>query len=165
MNRQIHCNGTKAHFLCFDCAETYIKSEIGESRCRVLCPAADCETGYANHQLNLLSDKQSLEKLAQLQQEKDIRDAGLDDLEECPFCDYKAIVPPVEEDFEFRCANAECEKVSCRRCKAISHIPVSCEQHAKDNKLNSRHKIEEAMTAALVRSCNNCKKQFIKEYG
>lgn len=95
MNRQIHCNGTKAHFLCFDCAETYIKSEIGESRCRVVCPAADCETGYASHQLNLLTDKQSLEKLAQLQQEKDIRDAGLDDLEECPFCDYKAIAPPV----------------------------------------------------------------------
>ena len=164
MNRQIHCNGHVAHFTCFDCAQTYIKSEVGESRCRVLCTAG-CGAGFATHQLNLLSDKQLLEKLAQLQQEKDIRDAGLDDLEECPFCDYKAILPPVEEDFEFRCANPECEKVSCRRCKAASHIPVSCEQHAKDNKINSRHKIEEAMTAALIRSCNKCKKQFIKEYG
>lgn len=164
MNRQIHCNGPVAHFTCFDCAETYIKSEVGESRCRVLCTAG-CGAGFATHQLDLLADKQLLEKLSQLQQEKDIRDAGLDDLEECPFCDYKAILPPIEEDFEFRCGNPTCEKVSCRRCKCVSHVPVSCEQHAKDNKVNSRHKIEEAMTAALIRSCNKCKKQFIKEYG
>ncbi|KAK5165469.1 uncharacterized protein LTR77_008998 [Saxophila tyrrhenica] len=164
MNRQIHCNGSVAHFLCFDCALTYIKTEVGESRCNVLCTAG-CGAGFAGNQLKLLSDKQLLEKLSQLEQEKAIREAGLDDLEECPFCDYKAILPPIEEDFEFRCANPECEKVSCRRCKAITHIPITCEQHAKDNKINSRHKVEEAMTAALIRSCNKCKKTFIKDYG
>jgi TRIAD3 protein (E3 ubiquitin-protein ligase RNF216) len=164
MNRQIHCNGPVAHFTCYDCALMYVKTEVGESRCRVLCTAG-CGAGFALDQLNQLSDKQLLEKLAQLQQEKDIRDAGLDDLEECPFCDYKAILPPIDEDFELRCANPECEKVSCRRCKSVSHVPISCEQHAKENKINSRHKIEEAMTAALIRSCNQCKKTFIKEYG
>lgn len=164
MNRQAHCDGTVAHFTCFECLTTYIKSEVGEARCRVLCPAG-CTSAFAPNQLNLLADKQLLEKLAELEQEKAIRDAGLEDLEECPFCDYKAIMPPIDEDFEFCCANPECEKVSCRRCKSISHIPVSCEQHAKDKKVNSRHKIEEAMTAALIRSCNKCKKQYIKEYG
>ena len=164
MNRQIHCDGDVAHFVCFDCALTYIKSEVGESRCRVVCTAG-CGAGFAIKQLALLSDTQLLEKLSQLQQEKDIRDANLDDLEECPFCDYKAILPPIEEDFEFRCPNPECEKVSCRRCKSISHIPMSCEEHAKDNKVNSRHKIEEAMTTALIRKCNKCSKSFIKEYG
>lgn len=164
MNRQIHCNGDIAHFTCYDCAETYIKSEVGDSRCRVLCTAG-CGAGFAHEQLHQLSDKSLLEKLELLQQEKDIRDAGLDDLEECPFCDYKAILPPVEEDFEFRCMNPLCEKTSCRRCKSVSHIPITCEQYAKDNKMNVRHKIEEAMTAAMIRSCNKCKKQFIKEYG
>lgn len=164
MNRQIHCDGESAHFLCFECAETYIKSEVGDSRCKVVCPAG-CGAGFAHNQLHLLGDKQLLEKLAQIQQEQDIREAGLEDLEDCPFCDFKAIMPPIEEDFEFRCANPECEKTSCRRCKAVSHIPISCEQHAKDNKLSSRHQIEEAMTAALVRSCQKCKKQFIKESG
>lgn len=164
MNRQIHCNCDVAHFTCFDCAETYIKSEVGDSRCRVLCTAG-CGAGFAHAQLHQLSDKSLLAKLEQLQQEKDIRDAGLDDLEECSFCDYKAILPPVEEDFEFRCMNPLCEKVSCRCCKAPSHIPLSCEEYAKDNKINARHKIEEAMTAAMIRSCNKCKKQFIKEYG
>ncbi|KAI7217603.1 hypothetical protein KC333_g4114 [Hortaea werneckii] len=164
MNRQVHCDGLTAHFTCYDCITAYIKSEVGESRCRLLCPAG-CSAGFAPNQLNLLEDKQLLEKFAELEQEKAIRDAGLEDLEECPFCDYKAILPPIEEDFEFRCANLECEQVSCRRCKSISHIPMSCEQYAKENRISSRHKIEEAMTAAMIRSCNRCKKHFIKEYG
>lgn len=164
MNRQIHCHGDEPHFTCFSCIETYIKSEIGDSRCRVLCTAG-CGAGFEPAQLNLISDKQLLQKLADLQQEKDIREANLDDLEECPFCDYKAIMPPIEENFEFHCANPECEKVSCRRCKGSSHIPISCEQFAKEKKANSRHTIEEAMTAALIRSCNRCKKQFIKDFG
>lgn len=164
MNRQIHCNGDTAHFTCFDCAMAYVKSEVGDSRCKVLCTAG-CGAPFARAQLHLLEDKELLEKLEQLQQEKDIREAGLDDLEECPFCDYKAILPPIEEDFEFRCANEECEKVSCRRCKAASHIPMSCEEHAKEHKLSSRHKVEEAMTKALIRNCNKCKKSFIKEFG
>jgi TRIAD3 protein (E3 ubiquitin-protein ligase RNF216) len=164
MNRQIHCHGDEPHFTCFSCIETYVKTEIGDSRCRVLCTAG-CGAGFEPAQLNLISDKKLLQKLADLQQEEDIREANLDDLEECPFCDYKAIMPPIEENFEFHCANPDCEKVSCRRCKASSHIPISCEQFAKDKKANSRHTIEEAMTAALIRSCNKCKKQFIKEYG
>lgn len=164
MNRQIHCDGDTAHFTCFDCATAYVKSEVGDSRCKVLCTAG-CGAAFARAQLHLLDDKELLEKLEQLQQEKDIRDAGLDNLEECPFCDYKAILPPIEEDFEFRCANQQCEKVSCRRCKAVSHIPMSCEEHAKEHKLSSRHKIEEAMTKALIRNCKKCSKAFIKEYG
>ncbi|GAB1735946.1 hypothetical protein NU219Hw_g5279t1 [Hortaea werneckii] len=164
MNRQVHCDGLTAHFTCYDCITAYMKSEVGESRCRLLCPAG-CSAGFAHNQLNLLEDKVLLEKFAELEQEKAIRDAGLEDLEECPFCDYKAILPPIEEDFEFRCANPECEQISCRRCKSISHIPMSCEQYAKENRISSRHKIEEAMTAAMIRSCNRCKKHFIKEYG
>jgi hypothetical protein len=163
-NRQIHCHGGVPHYTCFSCIKTYIASEIGDARCNVMCTAG-CGAGFEPAQLNRIDDKRLLEKLADLQQEQDIRNAGLEDLEECPFCDYKAIMPPVEEDFEFRCANPECEKVSCRRCKDPTHIPITCEQHAKDKKACSRHTIEEAMTKALLRCCNNCKKQFIKEYG
>ena len=164
INRQIHCHGEVPHYTCNSCIKIYIASEIGDARCNVMCTAG-CGAGFEPAQLNRIDDKRLLEKLADLQQEQDIRNAGLENLEECPFCDYKAIMPPIEEDFEFRCANPECEKVSCRRCKAPTHIPISCEQHAKDKKACSRHTIEEAMTAALLRSCNSCKKQFIKEYG
>lgn len=164
MNRQIHCSGETTHFTCFECADNYVRAEVSEARCRVLCTAG-CGAGFAPDQLGQLSDKQALARLAQLQQDKDIRDAGLDDLEECPFCDYKAILPPIEEDFEFRCANPECARVSCRRCKAVSHVPISCEEHAREHRQSARHVVEEAMTAALKRTCNNCKKSYIKDYG
>jgi len=44
----------------------------------------------------------------------------------CPFCDYGAIMEN-ENDKEFRCQNNECQIVSCRICRAESHIPLSCE--------------------------------------
>jgi TRIAD3 protein (E3 ubiquitin-protein ligase RNF216) len=165
MNRQIHCDGPVAHFTCFSCAELYIKTEVGDARCRVECTAG-CGAAFKRSQLYMLSDKPLLAKLEKLQQEKDIRDAGLEGLEECPMCiDFKIILGPIEEDSEFRCGNPECEQVSCRRCKAASHIPLSCEEHAKENKISTRHRIEERMTEALIRSCNKCKKKFIKDFG
>nr|POE82674.1 isoform 2 of e3 ubiquitin-protein ligase [Quercus suber] len=168
LNRQIHCEGVTPHFTCFDCATNYVSSEVGQSRCRVFCTAG-CGAGFAPRQMNLLSDKPLLAKLADLEQQKAIRDAGLENLEECPFCDYKAEMPPIEENFEFRCLNPECEKVSCRRCRLTSHIPLSCKSYkeslAKDHQLNAIHTIEEAMTEALMRSCNRCKTRFIKDYG
>ncbi|KAL1588172.1 hypothetical protein WHR41_03411 [Cladosporium halotolerans] len=164
MNRQAHCNGDEAHFTCWDCMELYVKVQVGDARCPILCPAG-CGAGFDPAQMNLLPNKELLEKLGALQREKDIREAQLEGLAECPFCEYKVILPPIEEDFEFQCANPACGRVSCRHCKAISHTPLSCEQHAKDNAIETRHKIEEAMTAALIRTCNRCKKPFIKEYG
>nr|POE72314.1 e3 ubiquitin-protein ligase [Quercus suber] len=168
LNRQIRCEATTPHFTCFDCATRYVSSEVGQARCRVLCTAG-CGAGFAPCQINLLADKPLLAKLAELEQQKAIRDAGLEDLEGCPFCDFQAEMPPIEENFEFRCMNPECEKVSCRRCRLTSHIPLSCSKYkeslAKDNQLNAIHKIEEAMTEALMRSCNKCKTRFIKEHG
>lgn len=106
-----------------------------------------------------------MDTLERLQQQDEIRLADLDDLTSCPFCDFAAICAPVEEDREFRCANPDCEKVSCRLCKHETHIPLSCEAYAKDNKVNIRHAVEEAMTEALVRSCHKCQNKYIKEFG
>ena len=54
-----------------------------------------------------------------IRQRRDIELAGLDGLEECPFCDYKVVM---DVDFQIdkvlRCQNEECGKVSCRKCKA-----------------------------------------------
>jgi TRIAD3 protein (E3 ubiquitin-protein ligase RNF216) len=165
MNRQIHCDGVVAHFTCFTCAEAYIKAEVGQSRCRVLCTAG-CGAGFAPAQINLLADKELLARLARIQQATDIRNAGIEDLEECPFCDYKAIVDvDVDEDSEFRCAAPDCSIVSCRRCHAKTHLPQTCKEAEAERRLDGRHRIEEAMTAALVRHCNRCRQKFIKESG
>jgi TRIAD3 protein (E3 ubiquitin-protein ligase RNF216) len=165
MNRQIHCDGVVAHFTCYTCAEAYIKAEVGQSRCRVLCTAG-CGAGFAPAQINLLADKELLARLARIQQATDIRNAGIEDLEECPFCEYKAIIDvSVDEDSEFRCAAPDCSIVSCRKCHAASHLPQTCKEAEAERRLDGRHRIEEAMTAALVRHCNRCHQQFIKESG
>lgn len=149
---------------------TYIQSEIGQSRCNISCPdSSGCNGSFTEVQLRLIPEKDLVDKLLRMQQEKYVRDAGVDDVVECPFCDYKAVCPPVEIDFEFRCANQDCAIVSCRKCQEKTHIPLTCHQFAKtktkDAALEHRHKIEEAMTKALVRNCNRCKKAFIKDYG
>jgi TRIAD3 protein (E3 ubiquitin-protein ligase RNF216) len=165
MNRQIHCDGVVAHFTCYTCAEAYINAEVGQSRCRVMCTAG-CGAGFAPAQINLLADKELLARLARIQQATDIRNAGIEDLEECPFCEYKAIVDVgVDEDSEFRCEAPDCSITSCRRCHAATHLPQTCKEAEAERRLDGRHRIEEAMTAALVRHCNRCRQQFIKESG
>lgn len=170
----IYCGGESAHYTCYGCIITYIETEVGQLRCKIVCPAGDdngdpCEKPFIQSQLELIRRENLLEKLAKLQQLQDVQEAGLGDLAECPFCDYKAIYPPIEDNFEFQCENEDCQILSCRRCNHTSHVPLSCQEfeiaRSKDTALTQRHKVEEAMTAALVRTCNKCKKPFLKESG
>ncbi|KAI0351122.1 hypothetical protein OH77DRAFT_1411714 [Trametes cingulata] len=105
-----------------------------------------------------------LELWERVKQRKEIEAAGLEGLEECPFCEYKVVI---ENDMErlFRCENEACGTVTCRQCKKPDHLPKSCQEVADDKKLDIRHAIEEAMTAALMRNCPKCQKAFIKEMG
>jgi TRIAD3 protein (E3 ubiquitin-protein ligase RNF216) len=99
------------------------------------------------------------------EQEAALRLAGIENLENCPFCPFAAEYPSVEVDREFRCQAPDCEKVSCRLCKEESHIPKTCQEHMKDKGLSIRRQIEEAMSAALIRKCNKCGTPFVKEEG
>ncbi len=115
--------------------------------------SSGCKAEFQREQVLRFLDEKTLKALDRLKQQDDIRQAALDDLVNCPFCDFAAICPPVDIDREFRCHNQDCEKVSCRLCKQETHIPLSCEAHAKENKFSVRHAVEEAMTQALLRSC------------
>lgn len=157
MNRMLICENPDAsaqHWLCWTCVKTYVETEIGQSRHKLVCFHVDgCTFGFSKPQLKLAIPLQHLKKLEKLQQEDEVRCAELDGLEECPFCDYKAICPPKEVDKEFRCNNDDCGIVSCRLCQLETHIPLSCEERAKASSLDARHTVEEAMTAALIRTC------------
>ncbi|KAF2094612.1 hypothetical protein NA57DRAFT_80411 [Rhizodiscina lignyota] len=174
LNRMIACNNRDVesiHWLCYGCVKTYVETEIGLSRHNVVCFHVDgCTASFRLSQLRLAVPLPTLERLEKLQQQDDIRLAkeggGLEGLEECPFCDFKADMEvPKDEDREFRCQTDGCGIVSCRFCKLETHVPLSCEEAAKDRGINARHQVEEAMTEALVRSCNKCKNKFIKEFG
>lgn len=124
-----------------------------------------CQAPFARSELKEVLGSSIMEKLDSLQQEDEIRNAELEGLEDCPFCSYKVVLPPVEEDKEFRCENTSCRVVSCRLCKEKSHIPMSCEENKNDKGLSERHQVEEAMSQALIRKCPKCQVQIVKEYG
>jgi E3 ubiquitin-protein ligase RNF216 len=149
-----HCDGDDCHFFCLDCAKRNADNEIGQSRYKLRCmDGSGCSAEFSRQQTQRFLDDKTLAALARIQQDEEIRMAELDGLTKCPFCDFAAICPPVEVDREFRCRNLECERVSCRLCRQETHIPLSCEDYAKENKATIRHAVEEAMTEALVRSC------------
>ena len=55
--------------------------------------------------------------------------------------------------------------MSCRLCKAKSHVPLSCDEFKKENGISERRVIEEARTEALIRTCGKCKVRILKEDG
>ncbi|KAJ8118241.1 hypothetical protein OPT61_g745 [Boeremia exigua] len=166
LNRMISCSGKDMHLFCTDCPKQYIETEMGQSKCRPVCFAStECQGTFSRAQLQQILDNKTFERLEHMQQQQDIAAAGLDFLSECPFCDFKAELPPVEIDKEFRCQNVNCGKTSCRLCNKETHIPLSCKEAKKDGQISLRHVVEEAMSAALIRKCNKCQTPFIKELG
>ena len=160
-----HCNGEGTHYFCLDCAKRNAETDIGHSRYALHCMTADCPATFSREQRKCFLDEKTIEKLERLQQQDEIRKANLLNLGHCPFCDFVAICPTVEEDREFRCANPDCEEISCRLCKLKSHIPLSCEEYQKECGVSERRIIEEARTEALIRTCKKCKIRILKEDG
>ncbi|KAG5292198.1 E3 ubiquitin-protein ligase RNF216 [Histoplasma ohiense] len=167
INRMVPCTGENIHFFCKECVRSTAKTQIGVMKYEVNCmDTSGCGAGFDRQILAEVLGKSLMNKLEQLQQRDEIAKAELEGLHDCPFCDFKAICPPVEVDREFHCQNPECKKVSCRRCGLASHIPKTCEQ-ANDKKTPARQKVEEAMSEALIRTCPNpkCNVKMIKEDG
>ncbi|EFR02426.1 ubiquitin conjugating enzyme 7 interacting protein 1 [Nannizzia gypsea CBS 118893] len=168
LNRTVSCSAAEAHTFCWECMRSNAKTQIGYMRHSLQCTDIDgCEAGFSQGDL-LASIGESLTgKLLDLQQYDEIKKANLGDLEECPFCEYKAIYPPVEENYEFRCLKPECTRVSCRRCQQPSHIPMACKKSIDEDIAPLRKTVEEAMSKAVIRNCPNkkCRIPLIKESG
>lgn len=165
-NRAIPCEGDEVHFFCYDCIRRSAETEIGLMKYRLACfDTSGCNAGFSRVHLEQAIGGRILNKLDSLQQQDEIAKADLDGLEECPFCEFKAICPPVEEDREFVCRNLDCEIVSCRLCKLESHIPMTCDESRREKGISDRHLVEEAMSQALIRKCPKCSVNIVKEYG
>ncbi|KAA8648255.1 E3 ubiquitin-protein ligase [Aspergillus tanneri] len=166
LNRAIPCDGVNAHFFCFICIRKLAETQIGLMKHQLHCfDTSGCQEQFPRSQLEQALGSTIMKKLDAIQQEDDIQQACLEGLESCPFCDFKAICPPVEEDREFRCVNPSCEVASCRLCKQESHIPKTCNEAQRERGLPARLAVEEAMSEALIRTCPNCKVKIIKEFG
>ena len=107
-----HCNGDEPHFFCLDCAQQNANTDIGNSRYGLRCmDGSGCTATFSRQERERFLDAKTVEKIDRLQQQDEIRLADLPNLCTCPFCDFAAICPPIEDDKEFRCHNPECEEV------------------------------------------------------
>jgi E3 ubiquitin-protein ligase RNF216 len=77
---------------------------------------SDCKLPFTTDILSKCLDDRTIALWDKLKQAKDIRDANLEGLEDCPFCDYALIIPfTVKQLPLFNCT--KCKNVSCRICK------------------------------------------------
>ncbi|VBB84173.1 Putative E3 ubiquitin-protein ligase [Podospora comata] len=165
-NRMVHCNAETVHFFCRECAKRMAETQVGISKYQLDCMSTDgCEGTFSKSQKDLFLDGKLTVALDRIEQEAVLRLAGIESLETCPFCPYAAEYPPVEVDKEFRCISEECGRVSCRLCRLETHTPKTCQEVARESGHSARREIEEAMSAAMIRTCNKCKTPFIKENG
>ncbi|KAI3556934.1 ubiquitin-conjugating enzyme [Colletotrichum abscissum] len=165
LNRMVRCeNGN--HFFCLECARRNAETVVGLSKYEITCMSIDgCDSGFAHKERSKFINDQLSQALDRIESEANLRMAGIDGLETCPFCPYAAEYPPVDINKEFKCENPDCQVVSCRLCREETHIPRTCDEAAGDSAEGARRQIEEAMSSALIRKCNKCGMAFVKESG
>ncbi|KII87947.1 hypothetical protein PLICRDRAFT_176699 [Plicaturopsis crispa FD-325 SS-3] len=154
-----------AHLFCTTCMTTYASTLLGSHDANIVCmDQSGCKLPFPESELQRFLSEKLMALYERVKQRKEIEAAGLEGLEECPFCEYKCVIENPDEKL-FRCENSECGAVTCRECKKPDHVPKSCKEMEEDKHLDARHAIEEAMTRALMRNCPKCNKAFVKEHG
>ncbi|KAF2886030.1 hypothetical protein ILUMI_20143, partial [Ignelater luminosus] len=147
---------------CKNCVRSGAEVAFGDGKLDFVC--LNNYTSHFNLQtLQAVLNPKMFSKVALKKQVEEVKAAGIEDLETCPFCDFVTI--PAREDKLFRCLNPECMKESCRSCKEPSRLPLRCEEVEKEDNVKVRTYIEDKMTEALVRKCYNCGMKFIKADG
>ncbi|CAA7261257.1 unnamed protein product [Cyclocybe aegerita] len=166
-DKMVQC--PEAHLFCDDCVSQYAATKLGEHDVNVVCMhSSGCAQPFPTSELRRVLTETLMSLYERIKQQKEIEAAGIEGLEECPFCEWKCVIEASrEEEKLFRCGNEDggCGVVSCRECKKPDHLPKSCKEVEEDKHLDGRHAIEEAMTRALMRNCPKCNKAFVKDAG
>ncbi|KAJ3490885.1 hypothetical protein NLJ89_g11396 [Agrocybe chaxingu] len=166
-HKMVQC--PEAHLFCDDCVSQYAATKLGEHDAHIVCMhSSGCAQPFPTSELRRVLTEKLMSLYERVKQQKEIEAAGIEGLEECPFCEWKCVIEASrEEEKLFRCGNEDggCGVVSCRECKKPDHLPKSCKEVEEDKHLDGRHAIEEAMTRALMRNCPKCHKAFVKDAG
>jgi len=156
----------KGHMFCKDCIRRGSGVQIGDQKTMIGC-LADCKSTFSLTVLKKYLSPNIFSRLLQKQQLEEVRAAGLEDLVQCPACNFATIIPdPLDK--VVHCRNPECLKESCRLCQEENHVPLTCDEAEKAEKnkdVTDRVKVEKAMTEAMLRTCVGCKTQFFKTQG
>jgi TRIAD3 protein (E3 ubiquitin-protein ligase RNF216) len=113
----VQCADT--HLFCTSCVTSYASAKLGEQNPDLRCmDVSGCKRAFPYSELRRALPETLFELYERILQRHDIESAGLEGLEECPFCDYKVIIDvDFHTDKVLWCQNEVCGKISCRRCK------------------------------------------------
>jgi E3 ubiquitin-protein ligase RNF216 len=105
-----------------NCVSTYASGKLGEHDVNIACmDQSGCKLLFPESELRRLLTPKLLELYERVKQRKEIEAAGLENLEECPFCEYKVVIDNEQEKL-FRCEREDCNAISCRVCKKLVRI-------------------------------------------
>jgi E3 ubiquitin-protein ligase RNF216 len=107
------------HLFCSSCMTSYASNLLGEHNPNIICmDQSGCKLPFPLSQLRRFLTPKLMELYDRVKQMKEIEAAGLENLESCPFCEYKVVIENPEEKL-FRCEGGDCGVVSCRGCKKV----------------------------------------------
>lgn len=105
------------HLFCSTCMTSYASTLLGSHDPAILCmDQSGCKLAFPESELRRFLTTKLFALYQRVKQRKEIEAAGLENLEECPFCEYKVVIENEGEKL-FRCESADCGAVSCRQCK------------------------------------------------
>ena len=79
----------------------------------IKCVYGDCERVIPIERVREHLRPDTISELLKRAQRDELRRAALDDVQECPFCEFAAVIED-SNDRIFRCMNQQCLKESCR---------------------------------------------------
>jgi len=164
LSRMVQC--AEGHLFCTDCIKKYVEEAVYASgQTTVHClDQSGCKANFPMDQLERAVPAHQLQKIFARLADLDIKKAGLENIHQCPHCDFQMEISNPDEKL-FVCRNPECGMETCLLCKEPNHIPLRCEEVEKKDVTDYRKKVEEAMTESLVRTCPKCKAKFFKTEG
>ncbi|KAG6377314.1 hypothetical protein JVT61DRAFT_15103 [Boletus reticuloceps] len=129
-DQMIQC--PEAHLFCKSCMSSYASNLLGEHNPNIVCmDQSGCKLPFPESELGRFLSPKLLELYYRVKQRKEIEAAGLENLEECPFCEYRCVI---ENELErlFRCENAACNAITCRACKKPPRPSCAIVQNARN---------------------------------
>ncbi|KAJ3874538.1 hypothetical protein F5051DRAFT_335588, partial [Lentinula edodes] len=149
-----------AHLFCSGYVKSYAETLLSVHNSNINCiDQSGCNLAFPVSILQKVLPDNLLELYERVRQRNEIEMAGLEGLEECPFCDFKCIIEGAHGSL-FCCGNIKaCGAITCRQCKKKDHRPKSCKEMEGEQLLECHHVIEEAMSKSLsVLNCPRCDK-------
>jgi TRIAD3 protein (E3 ubiquitin-protein ligase RNF216) len=166
LNRIVPCTADVPHNFCFTCVEGLADTQVGMLQHEMLCmDDSGCDAKLSHEDIGRAIPITTFDRLELNQQQAEIMAANIEGLEQCSWCEYKAICGDIKEEPVFFCQNPECSRATCRRCKKDHHAPKTCEEASVDKVLSARHLVEEARSDAIIRICRKCSARILKDFG